>query len=42
MNLLFWIYLINATILINHEIDSVDTYHQKYPLSFVFRLILCH
>ena len=30
MNLLFWIYLINATILINHEIDSA--YWQEWKL----------
>jgi uncharacterized membrane protein len=30
MDLLFWIYLINATILINHEIDSA--YWQEWKL----------
>jgi multisubunit Na+/H+ antiporter MnhC subunit len=30
MNLLFWIYVINATILINHEIDSA--YWQEWKL----------
>jgi uncharacterized membrane protein len=30
MNLLFWVYLINATILINHEIDSA--YWQEWKL----------
>jgi uncharacterized membrane protein len=30
MNLLFWTYLINATILINHEIDSA--YWQEWKL----------
>jgi hypothetical protein len=30
MNLLFWIYILNATILINHEIDSA--YWQEWKL----------
>ena len=30
MNLLFWIYIVNATILINHEIDSA--YWQEWKL----------
>jgi len=31
--MLFWLYLINSVLLINHEIDSANPYlfHQKRP-----------